>query len=293
MTMTSPAANLLDGKALAKSIRDGHPARAAALAARLGRAPKLAIVLAGNDPSAEAYLKSKLKACEKSGIETALTRLPEADDAALAGALRALGDDDGIDGILLEQPLPKGLDLEAALEAIAPEKDVEGVTARNFGLLFSAKTLDEIRSRGAFIPCTAYAILRLLQESGEPVEGLDALVVGRSNIVGKPAAHLLSCLNATTTLAHSRTRDLGGLAARADVVVCAVGKAKWLKKVKPGAIVLDAGINYEGPTMVGDADFDAVAADAKWITPVPGGVGPVTVALLLENILTAAERKAA
>jgi len=198
-----------------------------------------------------------------------------------------------VDGILVEQPLPPGFHPARVTEAICAEKDVEGVTTANYGRFCAAKTLADIRVCGAVIPCTADAILQLLLDTGLNVEGLQAAVVGRSNIVGRPTAHLLSCLNATVTLCHSKTRDLPHHLKRADIVVAAIGEARFIKGdwIKPGAIVLDAGIHRSGRDLCGDVEFETASRVASYITPVPGGVGPLTVTCLLDHVVLSAERR--
>ncbi|MBI4051412.1 MAG: bifunctional 5,10-methylenetetrahydrofolate dehydrogenase/5,10-methenyltetrahydrofolate cyclohydrolase [Elusimicrobia bacterium] len=288
------SAKILDGQAVSKKIKEGLTPRIEAIQKRRGSPPLLALVTIGEDPSAQAYQKGRLKACQALSIATRQENLPaqcSESDALLL--ISDLAQSEKVDGILLEQPLPQHLSPWNLLEMLLQEKDVEGVTPQNFGLLFSHKNMKELESSKTFIPCTAYGILKLLREAKPDIRGMTAVVVGRSNIVGKPTAHLLSCMDATVILCHSKTVEMEQHLKSADIVVSAVGKARWLKGewVKPGAIVLDAGINYEGDKMVGDVDFESASQAASYITPVPGGVGPMTVAMLLSNLVTSAERR--
>ncbi|HAH06241.1 MAG TPA: bifunctional methylenetetrahydrofolate dehydrogenase/methenyltetrahydrofolate cyclohydrolase [Elusimicrobia bacterium] len=288
------SAKLLKGKKVAERLKPDIKLRAAAVSENRGSPPLLAVIAVGKDAASQTYLRAKLQVCEEVSVEATVESLPEtASESEVLALLRKLASDPTVDGILLEQPLPPRLDARRVVEAICPDKDVEGVTTANFGRFYAAKTLADMRASGALIPCTADSILQLLLETGADVAGLDAVVVGRSNIVGRPTAHLLSCLNATVTLCHSRTHDLAGHVRRADIVAAAVGEPRLIQGdwIKPGAIVLDAGIHGSGKEMHGDVDFEAASRAAAFITPVPGGVGPLTVVCLLDHVVFSAERR--
>ena len=290
----SKTARILDGRALSKQLLERLPARVASLTDQRGEAPLLAIVAIGADSPSEAYLKSKLQACRSIGLETSVHSLPRGTTEAEAfQVLDDLADNLQVDGVLIEMPVPEPLDARRLIDRIPPDKDVEGVTERNFGRLFAARSMAELDKAGVFLPCTAAAIVALLQDSGVEPRGKHAVVLGRSNIVGKPAAHLLSCLDATVTLCHSKTPDLAEHLRRADIVVCAVGRPGVVTgdMLKRGALVIDAGTSYAGGVARGDADFESVRKTAAAVSPVPGGVGPVTTACLLSNAVLAAERR--
>lgn len=285
------AARLLDGKALADEMLKGVAARARAVEASRGAPPRLAIVRVGAPPEQELYVRGKLRAAETAGLKTTLETLPpDASEGDLVAALKVLSGHPHIDGIALERPLPAAFSMERVLAALAPAKDVEAATPERYGRFCAARTLAEIEAEGLVAPCAAWAMLRLLLRSGVAAAGAEAVVVGRSNIVGRPIAHLLSCLNATVTLCHTRTRDLESQVRRADIVAAATTTPLWLKgsMLKPGAVVLDAGTHWTDGRLVGDAD-PSCAERASFLTPVPGGVGPVTVASLLSNVVRAAE----
>jgi methylenetetrahydrofolate dehydrogenase (NADP+)/methenyltetrahydrofolate cyclohydrolase len=281
------AAQLLDGKSVANQVKDEVKTEVDAFSARHGRAPSLHVVLVGDDPASQVYVRNKGKAAKKVGIEGVTHTLPaDIPEPVLLDLVRKLNADEGVDGILVQLPLPKGLSEQAVLDLIDPSKDVDGLHAVNAGLLSAG--------RKALVACTPQGCMRLIQESGVTLKGLDAVVVGRSNLVGKPVAQLLLQQHATVTIAHSRTRDLDALCRRADVLVAAVGRAKMVKGdwIKPGAVVIDVGINrLDDGTLVGDVDFEAAKERAGWITPVPGGVGPMTIAYLLANTVLAAEAR--
>ncbi len=280
-------AEIIDGKAAAARLRArvGDVARAFETAS--GRKAGLAVVLVGEDPASAVYVKSKGKACIAAGMASFEHRLSadtsEADLIALVDTLNA---DDAVDGILVQLPLPKHIAESAVLTRIDPDKDVDGFHPVNAGRL--ATGLD------GFVPCTPLGCLMLLKDTLGDLSGLNAVVIGRSNIVGKPMAALLTKASATVTIAHSRTRDLAGHVARADIVVAAVGIPHFVKGawIKPGATVIDVGINRTATGLVGDVDFDGAASVAGAITPVPGGVGPMTIACLLRNTVVAAHRHA-
>jgi methylenetetrahydrofolate dehydrogenase (NADP+) / methenyltetrahydrofolate cyclohydrolase len=275
-------AALIDGKAHAAALR----ARIATGVTRLGRAPGLAVVLVGEDPASAVYVRAKGKACVEVGMASFEHRLPaDTTQGALLALVRRLNADPAVDGILVQLPLPDHINTNAVIAAIDPDKDVDGFHPVNAGRLASGLP--------GFVPCTPLGCLMLLQDTLGDLSGLDAVVVGRSNIVGKPMAQLLLGANATVTVAHSKSRDLPALCRRADIVVAAVGRPEMIRGdwVKPGATVIDVGINRMDGRLVGDVAFDEVAAHAAHITPVPGGVGPMTIACLLQNTLTSAERR--
>jgi methylenetetrahydrofolate dehydrogenase (NADP+)/methenyltetrahydrofolate cyclohydrolase len=284
------SAKILDGRALAIRLLAEARRRAAAVTRRRGRPPRLAIVAAA-DAAAGSYLKIKLRACESSGVETIVHRLSPGPRRKTLGLLADLCGDSGVDAVLIETPYPAGISLADAGAAIPQSKDVEGITAQAYGRLFLAKTWKE--TSGLIVPCTALAFARLALAAGVPLAGRRAVVVGRSATVGRPAAHLLSTLDMTVTLAHSRTKGLAALCREADLLVLAIGapglvKASWIKR---GATVLDAGVNVVRGRLTGDA-APGVAARAGLLTPVPGGVGPVTTACAVLNAVLLAELRA-
>lgn len=279
-------ASLIDGAALARSLRAQVGERAAALAAS-GRPPGLAVILVGEDAASAVYVRNKVKDCEESGIRSVLQRLPaQTPEAELLARIQALNLDPSIHGILVQLPLPAHIDTRRVIETISPDKDVDGFHVASAGALMTGQP--------GFVPCTPYGVMRLLEHAGARLAGAEAVVVGRSNIVGKPQALLLLQADATVTICHSRSRDLAAHTRRADVLIAAVGRARMIAgdMVKPGAIVIDVGMNRdETGKLCGDVDFDSVREVASAITPVPGGVGPMTRAMLLVNTLEAAERK--
>jgi methylenetetrahydrofolate dehydrogenase (NADP+)/methenyltetrahydrofolate cyclohydrolase len=280
---------ILNGVAMAADIKGRAAERAAAFAAAAGRAPGLAVVLAGENPASQVYVRSKLKLARELGFHSVEHR-PAADisKAALIDLIASLNADEAVDGILVQLPLPSHIGAEEAIAAIAPEKDVDGFHVVNAGRLFIGKP--------SFVPCTPLGCLHLIKSARPRLAGLNAVVVGRSNIVGKPMAHLLLAEDCTVTIAHSKTQDLGAAVSKADILVAAVGRPSMIPGVwiKPGAIVIDVGINRvpaleEGKTkLVGDVDFESARHVAGAITPVPGGVGPMTVAYLMANTCRAA-----
>lgn len=288
---------LIDGKKIAAEIRAEVAAGAARFQAERGRAPGLAVVLAGENPASVSYVTAKERACAECGIRSFPVRLPaDVPQEALLGEVARLNAEPAVDGILVQLPLPKGLDETAVIRAISPEKDVDGFHPVSLGRLLAG--LD------TFVPCTPAGIVELLLRSGVDPAGRHVVVVGRSNIVGKPVAVLLSRKgrggNATVTLCHTATPDLGAFTREADVLVVAAGRPGTVGAgmVKPGAVVIDVGVNRvpdpskaRGYRLVGDVDFAAVAAVASAITPVPGGVGPMTIAMLLANTLKAARAR--
>ena len=282
-------AQLIDGNALSRQLRTEVAQRAAALKAR-GTTPGLAVVLVGDNPASQVYVRNKVKACEDSGLHSVLEKY-EADmtEAALLARVQALNNDPAIHGILVQLPLPKHIDAQKVIEAISPAKDVDGFHIASAGALMTGMP--------GFWPCTPYGCMKMLESlndgKGYDLRGKHAVVIGRSNIVGKPMALMLLAQDATVTVCHSRTPNLKEHTLQADVIVAAVGRRGLLTAdmVKPGAVVLDVGMNRndEGK-LCGDVDFDGVKAVAGHITPVPGGVGPMTITMLLVNTLEAAER---
>ena len=281
-------AQILNGVAMAAEIKGRVAERAAAFTAAAGRPPGLAVVLAGENPASQVYVRSKLKLARELGFHSVEHRPPaDISRAGLLDLIASLNADEAIDGVLVQLPLPAHLNADDAIAAIAPEKDVDGFHVVNAGRLFIGKP--------AFVPCTPLGCLRLIKSVRENLAGLNAVVVGRSNIVGKPMAHLLLAENCTVTIAHSKTRNLGAVVSSADIVVAAVGQPSMIPGIwiKPGAIVIDVGINrvpaLDGKTkLVGDVDFESARHVAGAITPVPGGVGPMTVAYLMANTCRAA-----
>ncbi len=284
-------ARIIDGKAVADRLNADTAARVAAYAKTHGRPPGLAVVLVGEDPASQVYVRNKGKSTIAAGMLSIEHKLPaETSQDELLRLVRALNDDARIDGILVQLPLPKHLDADLIIDTIDPDKDVDGFHVVNTGRL--AVGFD------GFVPCTALGSMMLIDEAGAKVEGAEAVVIGRSNLVGKPVSQLLLRRNATVTMAHSRTRDLAAVCKRADILIAAVGRPRLVQPdwIKPGATVIDVGINRieEGGKnrLVGDVAYDGAAQVAGAITPVPGGVGPMTIACLLRNTLTSAERRA-
>ncbi len=279
------AARIIDGKALAAHLREELKPRIAALAARATQ-PGLAVILVGDDPASAVYVRNKIKACEDVGIRSFLDRMPaDTTGTALLARVRALNADPAVHGILVQLPLPKHIDPRKVLDEIAFDKDVDGLHPTNAGLT--------LMGQPHFRSCTPYGVMKMLESVGAKLDGCHAVVLGRSNMVGKPMAMLLLAANATVTIAHSRTRDLAAIARQADVLVAAVGRRNLVTAdmVKPGAIVIDVGTNRTPDgKLAGDVDFDAVKEVAGAISPVPGGVGPMTITMLLVNTVEAAER---
>ena len=278
------AAQLLDGKAMSAELREELALRVQRLKGK-GVTPGLAVILVGDDPASQIYVKNKELGCQQVGIHSVTIRLPEtASQAELEAQIDKLNADASIHGILVQLPLPQGLDEAAALARILPGKDVDGFHLLNAGKLFTGQQ--------GVVACTPKGAMEMLHRTGIDLSGKEAVVVGRSNIVGKPMAMLLLQENATVTICHSRTANLAEHTRRADVLVAAVGKPRFITAdmVKPGAVVIDVGINRVDGKVVGDVDFDAVREVASWITPVPGGVGRMTITMLLANTIEAAER---
>ncbi|MFQ5654465.1 MAG: bifunctional methylenetetrahydrofolate dehydrogenase/methenyltetrahydrofolate cyclohydrolase FolD [Planctomycetota bacterium] len=279
-------AQLIDGKALARGCRKALKERVQAFSSRKGYPPGLGVILVGDDPASRTYVRNKERMCEKIGIESFHNELPaDVDAERVAGLIDDLNGNQRVHGILLQLPLPDHIPSEAMLQRILPEKDADGFHPLSAGLL----AIGEPR----FLPCTPKGIMRLIATTDRPVKGARAVVVGRSNIVGKPVAQLLLREHATVTICHSRTADLPGEVGRADILVAAIGRAELVRGewIKNEAVVIDVGMNRrEDGTLCGDVEFDVARERASWITPVPGGVGPMTVAMLLENTVEAAER---
>ena len=278
-------ADLIDGKAFAADLRARIAAQVAAMKADHGVTPGLAVVLVGDDPASAVYVRSKGRAVDEAGMNGWQHRLPaDASQQDLLDLIDTLNADDAVNGILVQLPLPGHMDDAAVINAIAQEKDVDGFTVLNAGRLAVGQT--------AMVPCTPLGCVKLLRDRLGSLAGKHAVVVGRSNIVGKPMALLLLANDATVTVAHSRTANLPALCRQADILVAAVGRARFVKGewIKPGATVIDVGINRTDDGLVGDVDFDAARGVAGAITPVPGGVGPMTIACLLANTLTATAR---
>ena len=290
------SASIIDGKALAAKLRGEIAAGVVELKSRTGVVPALAVVLVGENPASVSYVTAKEKACAEAGIDSREVRLPETTtEAELIALIGEFNADPAVHGILVQLPLPKHIREQAVIDAIAPEKDVDGFTPVNVGRMMIGER--------CFLPCTPHGIIKLIEFSGMDIRGRHAVVIGRSNIVGKPVAALLSRkeTNATVTLCHTGTRDVGSFTRQADIVVVAAGRPHTLTgdMLKPGAVVIDVGVNRiadatrpKGFRLTGDADFESCAAVALAITPVPGGVGPMTITMLLWNTLESARNVA-
>lgn len=277
---------IIDGKALAASIRADLAKRTTVLTEK-GHRPGLAVVIVGDDPASQVYVRNKIRACADTGIESIEYRLAkDTREEELLKLIGELNNDKRVDGILMQLPLPEQIAPEKVIAAIAPEKDVDGFHVMNAGKLLTGT--------GGFMPCTPYGVMKMIESVGYDLTGKEAVVVGRSNIVGKPQALMLLAKNATVTVAHSRTADLADVTRRADVLIAAVGRAKMITgdMVKPGALVIDVGMNRdENGKLCGDVDTASVMGIAGWVSPVPGGVGPMTIAMLMTNTVEAVERR--
>jgi methylenetetrahydrofolate dehydrogenase (NADP+)/methenyltetrahydrofolate cyclohydrolase len=280
------SAQILDGKSLAAQVRAGVKHKVAQLAQR-GITPGLAVILAGDDPASRVYVRNKVRACEETGIASSLFEFPASiDERELVAKVEALNRDRAVHGILVQLPLPRHVEAARVLHTVSPAKDVDGFHEANVGALFSGAP--------RVVPCTPAGVMRLIEAAKIPVAGQRAVVIGRSNIVGKPLALLLLQKDATVTLCHSKTAELEKVAREADILVAAIGRPKLVgaAMVKPGACVIDVGVNrLADGSLAGDVDFEAVKKIAGWITPVPGGVGPMTIAMLLENCLHATAKE--
>ncbi len=280
------SARVIDGKAVAASVRAGIATEVQVFAEERGRVPALATVIVGDDPASEVYVGHKHRACEEVGIRSVHRGLgAEASEDELLALVAELGRDDGVDGILVQLPVPAHIDPDRVVAGLDPAKDVDGLTPVNAGLL--------AHGMPGLVPCTPAGVMELLRHEGVELDGAVAVVVGRSKLVGVPVSRLLLAANATVTVCHSRTRDLAATCARADVLVAAVGVPRLLggDAVKQGAVVIDVGVNRTEDGLVGDVDFEPAAERAAAITPVPGGVGPMTVAMLLVNTVAAARAR--
>lgn len=280
------SAKIIDGKALAASVRADLANRVEALVAK-GHRPGLAVVLVGEDPASQVYVRNKIRACESTGITSIEHRLPaQTSEKALLELITTLNTDPAVDGILVQLPLPSHINAERVIDTISPQKDVDGFHVASAGALLTGKK--------GFLPCTPYGVMKMIESVGYDLRGKHAVIVGRSNIVGKPQALLMLAKDATVTIAHSKTKNLADLTRNADVLVAAVGRAKFITAdmIKPGALVLDVGINRDaGGKLCGDVDTEPAKSVAGWITPVPGGVGPMTIAMLMTNTVEAVERR--
>jgi methylenetetrahydrofolate dehydrogenase (NADP+)/methenyltetrahydrofolate cyclohydrolase len=282
------AAKIIDGIAVAKDIRSGLKERLKELAAKTGVVPGLAVVLVGDDPASAIYVRNKARACESVGIRSLRRELPATIDTdTLVREIDALNADPQVHGILVQLPLPRHVDVSRVLETISVDKDVDGFHLYNVGSLAVGSTV--------FPPCTPYGVVKLLDHERIPIEGQNVVVVGASNIVGKPMGLMLMRRDATVTICHVKTRDLAQFTILADILIVAAGRPRLIlpQMVRTGAVVIDVGINrLPDGRLVGDVDFEGVRAKASFITPVPGGVGPMTITMLLENTIAAAERSA-
>ncbi|MDA8129998.1 MAG: bifunctional 5,10-methylenetetrahydrofolate dehydrogenase/5,10-methenyltetrahydrofolate cyclohydrolase [Elusimicrobia bacterium] len=284
---------ILEGKTLSAEILGALPARIEGVRARLGRPPSLAIINYFADSPSAVYVKRKISACEKLGIAVKLFS-PKAEEGypAFKALLARLGADPAYDAIMIERPLPDGFETLETWDAVPAAKDVDGLSTMNMGRLFISKKFSEIETGGYFVPCTALAVVKLMRFHGIDPKGMNIAVAGRSAVVGRPLAQMLTALDATVTVCHTRTKDVASIFKAADLVVTAAGRAKWLKKdlLPPGAMVIDVGTNFdENGRMCGDADFEDLKGSAQAASPVPGGVGPVTLACLIEASVRAAE----
>ena len=279
-------ARIIDGKSIAKELRESLAPRVAALKEQ-GITPGLTVIVVGDDPASAIYVRNKERACVKLGMNSQVLRFPaETTQEEILNTVRLLNQDDSVHGILVQLPLPRHIDEQAVLRAIDPDKDVDGFHAMNAGRLMNGEP--------GFVACTPKGVMRLLEVAGVELDGKNAVVVGRSNIVGKPMALLLLQKNCTVTIAHSHTKDLAAVTRSADILVVAVGRAGFITgdMIKPGAAVMDVGINRVDGKVVGDVDFESAKEVASCITPVPGGVGAMTIAMLMENTIEAAENYA-
>ncbi|MBQ2069127.1 MAG: bifunctional methylenetetrahydrofolate dehydrogenase/methenyltetrahydrofolate cyclohydrolase FolD [Bacteroidales bacterium] len=278
---------IIDGKALSSVVKDEVRDAVPVLEKKYGRKPCLCVIIVGEDPASQVYVRNKVKAAAYTGMDSKLIELPASTgEDALLRKIAELNADAAVDGILVQLPLPKQIDEEKIIDAIAPEKDVDGFHPSNVAGLWLGKKCT--------VPCTPAGIMRLIDSTGIELKGKSAVVVGRSNIVGKPVAKLLLDRHATVTIAHSRTADIGAVTRGADVLVSAVGKAGLIKRdmIKPGAVVIDVGMNRDAEgKLCGDVDFEGCKDKASWITPVPGGVGPMTIAMLMKNTLLCFEQR--
>ncbi len=287
---------LLEGKTLSKEILASLESRIEEIKTALNRPPSLAIINYYSDSASAIYVKRKLKACEKLGIKAVLINPGEAKGYAyFLELLNRLQEDASVDAIMIERPLPDGYEDIKTWNAFGALKDVDGLASLSMGKLFISKTMAEIEKGDFFAPCTALAVIKIIKKYSINVKGVNVVVAGRSSIVGRPLAHMLTSMDATVTLCHSKTKDIASIFKRADIIISAVGKARWIKAdmIGENSILIDVGTNIdENGKMCGDMDFEDLKGKALLLTPVPGGVGPVTLACLLENVVKAAERSA-
>ena len=289
-------AQILDGKAISTEIKSELKTAVAEFVRQAGRKPGLATILVGEDPASHTYVANKIKACQDVGMES--LHFPMADSTPvpeIVARIRTLNSDPKVDGILLQLPLPGNADSTPALEAMDPGKDADGLHPFNLGQLFEYKSWEEMASGKSPLSCTPHGVIQVLLRSKIPLAGRHAVVLGRSKLVGKPVAMMLQALDATVTMCHSRTRNLDKVCREADILVAAIGRAKFVTAamVKEGAVVIDVGINRDDAgKLCGDVDFEAVKQKASAITPVPGGIGPMTIAMLLFNTLQLARKRA-
>lgn len=273
---------IIDGKLLSAKLKAQMAEQVVALKEQYGRVPSLAVILVGENPASQSYVRGKIKACAECGFESILTTMPESvSEQELLSEIAKLNADERVDGVLVQLPLPRHINEEKVIDAIALEKDVDGFHPDNVANLWLGKPCIK--------PCTPKGVMRMIEECGFDVAGCNAVVVGRSNIVGKPMAKLLLDANATVTIAHSRTKNLAEVTSKADILIAAVGRARMItaEMVKEGAIVIDVGVNRDAETgkLCGDVDFEGVRDKAAHITPVPGGVGPMTITMLMQNTI--------
>lgn len=288
--------NILDGKVISSQIRQELKDATAAFTKSAGRKPGLATVLVGDNSASHTYVANKIKACGEVGMESIHHPLPAATQMEdLLALMKKLNADPKVDGILLQLPLPNNADSTPALELMSPDKDADGLHPYNLGQLFEYKNWSEMASGKSPLSCTPHGVIQILQRSQIPLSGKHAVVLGRSKLVGKPVSMMLQALDATVTMCHSRTKDLDAVCRQADILVAAIGQPRFVKPsmVKEGAVVIDVGINRDSAgKLCGDVDFDAVKDRTSAITPVPGGVGPMTIAMLLYNTLNLAKKHA-
>lgn len=285
-------AKIISGKEIGNRIREELKLEVAKLKEK-GVTPGLATILVGEDPASQVYVRSKGRACDNIGVYSRQQTLPASiKEEELLSLIWSLNEDPKIHGILCQLPLPGHIDESKVLYAINPKKDVDGFHPTSVGLFFTEKNFKDMMDKQLFLPCTPHGIIEMLLRSGVELSGANAVVLGRSNIVGKPVALLLMANNATVTICHSRTKDLSEVCQRADILIAAIGRAKFVtaEMVKEGAVVIDVGINRTDEGLVGDVDFDPVKEKASMITPVPGGVGPMTITMLLTNTVKSAKR---
>lgn len=285
---------IINGKEISEKIRQELKQQVEELTKQKGKIPGLATILVGEDPASQVYIGSKIKACNQIGVKSFHNNLPaNSTQEEIINLIKKLNDDKNVNGILLQLPLPKGLNPDKCIEAILPSKDVDGLHPYNAGMLTLVKSWQEIIDQKLLVSCTPMGVIYLLKYSGIDIKGKNVVVIGRSNLVGKPVSMLMLANNATVTMAHSATKNLQDITKKADIVICAIGKANMINKdfIKDGATVIDVGINRVNGKLCGDVDFDSVKNMDIDITPVPGGVGPMTITMLLHNTVLAFQRQ--